>query len=204
MRNYYWTKQPFGEDGRLFTRRAPLGRGQGTELRCQKGHCADLDNSGRRWRDRPARGALDNPMAKPFSILRTHAEGIGQARRHPGDRLENNLADALEVFEKNRDMVLSLDDFAAYEINWEPRERRSPDGGSLRLGLDSFVFFDDNPAEREQVRQVLPEVEVVDVPEDPAEYVRVLERALYFEAIALTDEDRQCSEQYVDLQVAGA
>ena len=68
---------------------------------------------------------------------------------------------------------------------------------SLRLGLDSFVFFDDNPAEREQVRQALPEVEVVDVPEDPAEYVRALESALYFEAIALTDEDRQRSEQYV-------
>ena len=40
MRNYYWTKQPFGEEGVSFTRRAPLGRGQGTELRGQKGHRA--------------------------------------------------------------------------------------------------------------------------------------------------------------------
>jgi FkbH-like protein len=67
---------------------------------------------------------------------------------------------------------------------------------NLRLGLDSFVFFDDNPAEREHIRQALPEVDVVDVPTDPAEYVRVLERGGWFESLELTAEDRVRSEQY--------
>ena len=66
----------------------------------------------------------------------------------------------------------------------------------MRLGLDSFVFFDDNPAEREHVRQSLPEVEVVEVPEDPSEYIRALEAGQWFEAVSLTAEDRERSKQY--------
>jgi FkbH-like protein len=64
--------------------------------------------------------------------------------------------------------------------------------------LDSFVFFDDNPAEREFVRQALPEVEVVDVPPDPADYVRALYHGLWFESAAITEADRARVEQYRD------
>ena len=56
--------------------------------------------------------------------------------------------------------------------------------------------FYDNPAEREHVRQSLPEVEVVEVPEDPSEYVRALEAGRWFEAVSLTAEDRERSNQY--------
>ena len=87
---------------------------------------------------------------------------------------KNNPADGREPFEKNPDMILGLDDIAVAEINWEPKGttiRRIAE--TLSLGLDSFVFFDDSPAEREQVSQTLPEVSVVDVPSEPAEYVRV-------------------------------
>jgi FkbH-like protein len=66
----------------------------------------------------------------------------------------------------------------------------------LRLGLDSFVFFDDNPAEREHIRQTLPEVEVIEVPLEPAEYTRALERSGWFESVTLTVEDRMRTEQY--------
>jgi FkbH-like protein len=110
---------------------------------------------------------------------------------------KNNPADALEVFEKNPDMVLRIDDFGAAEICWDPKGttiRRLAQ--TLNLGLDSFVFFDDNPAEREQVRQAVPEVEVVDVPEDPAEYALALQAGLYFETTGLTDEDRQRTGLY--------
>jgi FkbH-like protein len=67
---------------------------------------------------------------------------------------------------------------------------------TLSLGLDSFVFFDDNPAEGEQVRQALPDVEVVDVPEEPAEFVRILQSGLWFETSGLTDADRERAGQY--------
>jgi FkbH-like protein len=94
-------------------------------------------------------------------------------------------------------MVLSLDDFAASEMCWEPKGTTIARlAKTLSLGVDSFVFFDDNPAEREQVRQALPEVTVVDVPEEPAEYVRALQRGRYFEAVGLTEEDLARTEQY--------
>ncbi|HNH50735.1 MAG TPA: hypothetical protein PKY30_27125, partial [Myxococcota bacterium] len=98
---------------------------------------------------------------------------------------------------KNPDMVLKLEDFAGFEATWDPKAlslRRLAD--QLRLGLDSFVFFDDNPAERELIRQHLPEVEVPEVPEDPSGYVRYLEEGMYFEALSLTKEDRERASQY--------
>ncbi len=70
------------------------------------------------------------------------------------------------------------------------------DRAALNLGLDSFVFFDDNPVEREQVRQALPEVAVVEVPDDPSEFVRALQAGLWFEAARLTEEDRERAGQY--------
>ena len=72
-------------------------------------------------------------------------------------------------------MILRLDDFAAFEACWDPKSVSiARIAATLKLGLDSFVFFDDNPAEGELIRQALPDVEVVDVPPDPAEYVRRL------------------------------
>ncbi|MCB9664481.1 MAG: HAD-IIIC family phosphatase [Alphaproteobacteria bacterium] len=110
---------------------------------------------------------------------------------------KNNEADAREPFEVNPDMVLKLDDFAAFQAHWEPKSlslQRISD--TIRIGLEHFVFFDDNPAEREQVRQALPTVEVVEVPEDPAAYVRALQEGLYFEATAITEADRERAQQY--------
>ena len=68
---------------------------------------------------------------------------------------------------------------------------------TLQLGLDSFVFFDDNPAEREHIRQALPEVEVVEVPVEPTEYVRALTAGQWFETNGLTEADRVRGRQYV-------
>src|SRR5262249_12096062 len=110
---------------------------------------------------------------------------------------KNNDADARAPFEQNPAMVLSLDDIADFDASWDPKAvgiRRISE--RLRLGRDSFVFFDDNPAEREHIRQALPEVSVVEVPQDPAEYILALESGLWFETVGLTDEDRQRAEQY--------
>ena len=96
-------------------------------------------------------------------------------------------------------MVLRLSDFAAFESHWEPKAtslRRMAE--TLQLGLDSFVFFDDNPAEREHIRQALPEVEVVEVPLEPAEYVRALVAGQWFESNGLTEADRMRGRQYAE------
>ena len=103
---------------------------------------------------------------------------------------KNNPDDAREPFEKNPDMVLTLDDIVAFEAGWAPKADVIRDmAAKLRLGLDSFVFFDDDPAERELIRQVLPEVEVVEVPEDPARYRQALLDGLWFESVGVSDRE---------------
>ena len=112
---------------------------------------------------------------------------------------KNNEADAMEILEHHPHMVLRPEDFAAQRINWEPK----PDNirkiaEELNLGTDSFVFFDDSEAEREMVRQMLPEVEVPEFParaEDLAPaMVKIYET--YFAAAVITGEDREKTAQY--------
>ena len=84
-----------------------------------------------------------------------------------------------------------------FEAGWEPKEqalRRV--ARTLGLGLDSFVFFDDNAAEQEHMRQALPDVAVVNVPAEPAEYVRVLQAGLWFETAGLTHDDLERTARY--------
>jgi FkbH-like protein len=101
------------------------------------------------------------------------------------------------AFLQHPDMVLKREDIAAFFANWEdkPSNLRKI-ASTLNIGLDSLVFFDDNPAEREIVRQTLPEVAVPEVPEDAAHFVACLAEAGYFESIAFTEEDRARAEQY--------
>lgn len=110
---------------------------------------------------------------------------------------KNNPADAREVFERHPEMRLRLDDVAVFLANWEDKPasiRRIAE--TLNIGLDALVFVDDNPAEREAVRQLVPEVDVVPLPADPARYVQALARYPWLETASLTDEDRRRTAQY--------
>lgn len=112
---------------------------------------------------------------------------------------KNNDSDVFEVFIKHEGMILSLDDISAYRINWDDKAANIRSiAEELNIGLDSFVFVDDNPAERELVKRLLPEVEV---PEFPAKPYRLLEffkefYTSYFSVYGLTDEDRNKTLQY--------
>ena len=81
---------------------------------------------------------------------------------------KNNLEDAVEVFEKHPDCILSLEDFADTQINWDDKATSIKNiASNLNIGTDSLVFFDDNPTEREWVKSQLPEVYVLDFPASP-------------------------------------
>lgn len=110
---------------------------------------------------------------------------------------KNDETAAKEPFEHHPDMRLALDDFAMFIANWEPKPdnlKRIAEG--LDLGTDALVFVDDRPNEREAVRQALPEVDVVVVPEDPAGYTHALAAYPYFEMSAFTTDDARRAEQY--------
>ena len=112
---------------------------------------------------------------------------------------KNNIEDVDAVFEKNPFMVLKKEDFVAILANWKPKaENIRSLASALNLGLDAFVFLDDNPVEREGVRMELPEVSIADFPKDsaalPQAIVKMYEQ--YFLCWHLTQEDRNKQQQY--------
>ncbi len=112
---------------------------------------------------------------------------------------KNNPEDVLPILEEHPHMVLRKDAFAAIRINWEPKDGNIRDiARELNLGTDSMVFFDDNPAERELIRQMLPEVAVPDFPdraEDLAPAMVEIYRD-YFARPVITQEDLEKTAQY--------
>ena len=110
---------------------------------------------------------------------------------------KNNPDDARLPFAEHPHTRLRLDDFAAFFANWcDKAENLRAIAGQLALGLDSFVFLDDNPVERAWVRSQLPEVTVVELGTTAFGFVRDLDRGRYFQTVGLSDEDRGRSEMY--------
>jgi FkbH-like protein len=110
---------------------------------------------------------------------------------------KNDEVNAREPFEKRADMILRMSDFACFVANWENKaDNLRTIAERLELKLDSFVFVDDNPAERAIVRQFAPEVAVPDIPADPAGYMQALALHRYFETVAFTSEDTSRSRYY--------
>lgn len=114
---------------------------------------------------------------------------------------KNEESNALAAFEQREDMILSRDDFVAFKANWDHKPGNLQEiAHELNLGLDALVFVDDNPVERELVRTSLPEVRVVELTDDPADYPLLLDRTGHFETTSLSQEDLRKTEQYRENQ----
>jgi len=110
---------------------------------------------------------------------------------------KNEEAAALLPFRGHDEMVLKEEHISCFVANWTDKATNlRVIAQTLNIGVDSLVFLDDNPAERERVRQELPEVAVPEVGDEPSDYVRILSLAGYFEAIAFGDEDRKRADMY--------
>lgn len=104
---------------------------------------------------------------------------------------------AKEPFLKHPEMVLRLEDIAVFVANWEDKaDNIKKIADILNLGMDSFVFIDDNPFERNLVRSMLPEVTVPELPEDPALYLSYLKEQNLFETISYSEADQDRTRQY--------
>lgn len=110
---------------------------------------------------------------------------------------KNDEANALLPFEQHPEMLLKRSDIAAFVANWDDKAtniRRIAQ--QLNIGIDSLVFVDDNPFERNLVRRELPMVGIPEVGEDPATFAACLADSGYFEGLSVTDEDRERSGLY--------
>jgi FkbH-like protein len=110
---------------------------------------------------------------------------------------KNDEANALEPFDSHPDMVLRRPDIACFVANWSDKAANIRQvAAELNIGLDALVFVDDNPFERNLIRRELPMVAVPEVSEDPVSFIAAIADAGYFEARAITDEDRERTAQY--------
>ncbi|HEY1502873.1 MAG TPA: HAD-IIIC family phosphatase [Stellaceae bacterium] len=110
---------------------------------------------------------------------------------------KNDEAVARAPFQKHPEMRLKEDHFAVFQANWQDKATNiKAIAEELCLGLDAMVLIDDNPVERDLVRQMLPQVAVPELPEDPALFARTLAAAGYFESVAFSAEDRERAEMY--------
>ena len=110
---------------------------------------------------------------------------------------KNNEETAKEPFEKHPDMVLKLDDIAVFQANWETKvDNIRAIQSILNIGFDSMVFLDDNPFERNIVRENIPGISVPELPEDPAMYLEYLYSLNLFETASYSNADKDRTKQY--------
>lgn len=110
---------------------------------------------------------------------------------------KNDEDKAKEPFEKNPEMVLKLEDISVFVANWENKADNIRTIQSiLNIGFDSMVFLDDNPFERNMVRENVPGVTVPELPEDPGEYLEYLYTQNLFETASYSSADKDRTKQY--------
>ena len=138
----------------------------------------------------------ETPLAEAYTAFQEYCLSL----RNRGIPLaicsKNNDDTARQGFE-HPDSILKLEHFAAFKANWEPKhENILAIARELNLGADSFVFVDDNPAERAIVEAQIPGIAVPNVGSDISKFVAILEAARYFESISLSKDDLQRVRQY--------
>ncbi len=110
---------------------------------------------------------------------------------------KNDEDTAKEPFEKHPDMVLKLDDIAVFQANWETKvDNIRTIQSILNIGFDSMVFIDDNPFERNMVRENIPGITVPELPENPEDYLEYLYSLNLFETASYSVADKDRTKQY--------
>ena len=133
----------------------------------------------------------DHP-GRSFQLLQHWARGMKDRGVLLAVASRNELADVQNVFDHHPEMILRRNDISAWRVNWKPKSDNIREmAQELNLGLDSFVFLDDDPANRLEVQAYLPQVTVVPLPNEPTGYRNMLGRLWCFDASATTTEDLQ-------------
>jgi FkbH-like protein len=138
-----------------------------------------------------------SPLGEAYAAFQDYARELTRRGVILAVCSKNDEANAMEPFDKHPEMVLRRDDIASFVANWSDKAGNiRAIAQELNIGLDALVFLDDNPFERNLVRQELPMVAVPEVSDDPTYYPQAIADAGYFEGLSVTDEDRARNNQY--------
>ena len=109
----------------------------------------------------------------------------------------NNPNDALQVIREHPYMILKEKHFASTRINWNDKATNLKEiSNELNIGLNSIVYFDDEPVNRELIRSIMPEVLTVELPNDPSLYAQTLTELNDFNVLQITEEDFKRGQMY--------
>jgi len=140
----------------------------------------------------------ETPEAEAFTEFQQYVRALKERGVILAVCSKNDYVNAREGF-THPDSILKLDDFSAFKANWDPKhENIRSIAKILNIGIESLVFADDNPAEREIVRSQEPDVAVPEFGRNVAKYIDVLDKTGYFETVSLSSDDLQRSSFYVD------
>lgn len=196
-KTWYLARQPFHLD--VFRRAA---RDLSTALRFLTGNVkkvvvTDLDNT--LWGGEVGEVGLDgirlgapDPVGEAFVDVQHQLKAWQEAGIALAVCSKNNAAAALAAIRDHPEMVLREDDFVSLQINWRDKAANIQQiARDLNVGLDSIIFLDDQPAERDLVRSLLPNVVVPDLPKDPCDLPLALRSIRELQVLDATTEDRE-------------
>jgi len=200
-RYWYGTRQAMGLDVLPLLARHTAALAEAVLGRTRK--CLVLDLDGTLWGGSIGEVGVEGielgtgPRGEAFAAFQEHVLALRRRGVVLAVCSKNDEERAREPFERHPEMRIDLDDIACFVANWDAK----PDNlvriaNELGIGLDALAFVDDNPAERELVRRVLPMVDVITLPDEPSGYRRALGRYLGFETVRFTPEDARRTELY--------
>lgn len=183
---------------------AALAADQGLSRRCV---VLDLDNT--LWDGVVGEEGIDgvglpaSPRGEAFAAFQDHLLTLYRRGVALAVATKNDAELARRAIAGVPGMRLRPEHLAAVVADWRPKSEQLREIASrLSLGLDSLAFADDNPAERLEVRRALPQVDVVDLPVNPSDYVAALAGRPTLEPGRLTSADRQRNASYAALRTA--
>jgi FkbH-like protein len=137
------------------------------------------------------------PPGNVFLEFQKHLKALSQRGIILAINSKNNFDDAMNVINNHPYMILREEDFACIVINWGDKvENIHEISKELNIGLDSLVFFDDDPVNRNYVRRELPQILVPELPSDPSQYSKILLSLNDFSTFQITDEDTKRKQMY--------
>jgi FkbH-like protein len=140
----------------------------------------------------------DNPVGRSFVEFQKRLLALNQRGIILAINSKNNFDDAIKVIQKHPNMILREDNFACVKINWDDKvSNLQKIAEELNIGLDSMIFFDDDPINQEYVRESLHEVLVVDLPKDSSQYPQIITEMKEFDVLKITEEDTKRSDMYL-------
>ena len=201
----YWFISQMGMNPRLAKPFAEWFAGKLEQIASKRKKCLVLDLDNTLWGGVLGEDGVEGIKLGgdyPGKAFRLFQEGLLELQRS-GVMLavcsKNNEADVLDAWKRHPEMALRADSFVAWHIDWNDKATGIRElADELNIGLDSMVFLDDSPSERELVRLALPEVEVPEFPAQPYQlpvFFKSLEEK-YFRIYAVTAGDAAKTEQY--------